>query len=169
MDFKRPKYVDAKVVFKEIPDEITLAISVSGCKIHCPDCHSKYLWEDIGTEINRDSVSTLIQQNKGISCICFMGGNLEDLEYELFWVHTRYPSLKIAWYTGESEIPRTNLVKYLDYIKVGPYIKEKGGLDNPNTNQRFYAKGRVLHKLSAYDNSFYDITDKFWKNGDKDN
>jgi len=26
----------------------------------------------------------------------------------------------------------------LDYIKLGPYVEEKGGLDNPNTNQRFY-------------------------------
>lgn len=46
-----------------------------------------------------------------------------------------------------------------------PYIAERGGLDNPNTNQQFYAKGKVLHKMSAYENSFYDVTNKFWKHG----
>ena len=41
------KYVSTEVVFVEIPNEITLAINISGCKIRCPDCHSKYLWDDI--------------------------------------------------------------------------------------------------------------------------
>ena len=26
----------------------------------------------------------------------------------------------------------------LDYIKIGPYIKDKGGLDSKGTNQRMY-------------------------------
>ena len=37
------KYIDTKIVFSEVPDEITLAINISGCPIHCADCHSKYL------------------------------------------------------------------------------------------------------------------------------
>ena len=35
-------------------------------------------------------------------------------------------------------IPLKILNDGLDYIKIGPYIKELGGLDNPNTNQKFY-------------------------------
>ena len=35
-----------------------------------------------------------------------------------------------------------------------PYIKEKGPLDNPNTNQRFY---KVVNE------ELIDITHKFWK------
>jgi len=42
-----------------------------------------------------------------------------------------------------------------DYIKIGPYIEEKGPLNNPNTNQRLYEKVGNNHK---------DITYKFWKN-----
>lgn len=42
------KYVDARVVFQEIPDEITLAINISNCPCHCKGCHSQYLAEDIG-------------------------------------------------------------------------------------------------------------------------
>lgn len=32
---KMSKYVEEIEVFAEIPDEITLAISISGCPIHC--------------------------------------------------------------------------------------------------------------------------------------
>ena len=45
------KYVDTKVVFQEIPDEITLAINISNCPCHCPGCHSSYLAEDIGNAL----------------------------------------------------------------------------------------------------------------------
>ena len=51
---------------------------------------------------------------------------------------------------------------HFDYIKIGPYKKELGGLDNPNTNQRMYLnwwdeEDKVVHCL--------DITSKFWKHG----
>ena len=37
------KYVDTKVVFAEVPDEVTLAINISNCPCHCDGCHSEYL------------------------------------------------------------------------------------------------------------------------------
>jgi predicted enzyme involved in methoxymalonyl-ACP biosynthesis len=52
------KYVDTKVVFVEVPDEITLAISISGCPCFCEGCHSAYLAKDIGKELQN-----LIQRN----------------------------------------------------------------------------------------------------------
>ena len=73
------KYVDAKVVFQEIPDEITLAISISGCTIHCAGCHSKYLWDDVGELLTIDSLKQLIEKNSGITCVCFMGGDSNPL------------------------------------------------------------------------------------------
>ena len=42
------KYADSKVVFSEVPDEITLAISISNCPGTCKGCHSPWLREDIG-------------------------------------------------------------------------------------------------------------------------
>ena len=42
------KYVDTKVTFSEVPDEISLCISISNCPNHCKGCHSPYLAEDIG-------------------------------------------------------------------------------------------------------------------------
>ena len=155
------KYVDAKVVFAEIPNEITLAINISGCPVRCPDCHSKYLWEDIGESLDRDSLHSLIESNKGITCLAFMGGDA-DVSYlqSLFsYVKTNYPYLKIAWYSGiDRVLPRIN-TRYLDYIKVGPYIKSKGPLNERNTNQRMYK----IHRTSEGATLLMNMTSKFWK------
>lgn len=132
-------YVDKVVVFREIPDEITLAISISGCKIHCPDCHSKYLWGDIGEKLTESILSSIIEENNGITCVCFMGGNYNEVVSFFKYVRQEYPNLKTAWYTGESEIAiNDDLLTYFDYVKVGPYIKERGGLDSKTTNQILY-------------------------------
>lgn len=133
------KYVSTEVVFVEIPNEITLAINISGCKIRCPDCHSKYLWDDIGDELTTDALNTVIEENDGVSCVCFMGGKFNEIKKLLEFIQNNHPSLRAAWYTGESELPRDNgLLELLDYIKIGPYIKDKGGLDSKGTNQRMY-------------------------------
>ena len=50
-----------------------------------------------------------------------------------------YPELKWAMYSGRQEMQPV-LSQLLDYYKVGPYIEERGPLDNPNTNQVFYKK-----------------------------
>lgn len=159
------KYVDVRVVFQEIPDEITLAINISGCPIRCPDCHSKHLWTDIGESLNRDSLHHLIESNKGITCISFMGGdsNVPYLLSLFNWVRTRHPDLKIAWYSGREEPLKRSYIVNLDYIKMGPYIKECGPINLKTTNQRMY-------KIYHYEEGglkIEDITSKFWKD-DKD-
>ena len=69
------KYYNAMVVFEEIPDEITLAINITNCPCHCVGCHSKFLWEDVGTELTFEELERLIKENDGITCVCFMGGD----------------------------------------------------------------------------------------------
>ena len=159
------KYTTAQITFSEVPDEIALTIELSNCPYHCPKCHSKHLWADIGYRLTSDVLCDLVDNNHGISCICFMGGDadLEEL-YRLFSdCKVLYPQLKICWYTGREGIPR-DLPKSVDYIKIGPYKEEFGPLNNPNTNQRFYISGRIMNKMDANPIMFYDITDKFWKN-----
>ena len=63
------KYVDEKEVFAEIPDEITLAVSISGCPIHCPGCHSQYLWADVGEPLTIEALSSMLQSHVGITCL----------------------------------------------------------------------------------------------------
>lgn len=162
------KYVDSKVTFSEIPDEVTLCISISGCKIHCKECHSSYLWENKGIELTNDELDRLIDSNEGISCICLMGGNQYIKEINSLFAHImiKYPNLKKAWYSGEDLIYSLKKVSILclDYIKVGSYISTLGGLDCTNTNQRFYKIDMVSTENSRkHELVLTDLTYKFNK------
>ena len=133
------KYLDTKIVFQEVPDEISLAINITGCPCNCDGCHSPYLAEDTGEILSEKALSALIEANPGITCVCFMGGDAYKQELvELFrYVKEQY-RLKTCWYSGRDMDYGYRGLRYLDYIKAGPYIKEKGPLDSPTTNQRFY-------------------------------
>jgi len=152
------KYLDYAVTFSEFPDEISLLINISNCPFHCPGCHSPELWENIGIELTFDELNKLIQSNKGITCVGFMGGPPEEVNMLTQYINAKYENIKVGWYTGYSHIPININTKWFDYIKIGPYIKELGGLDNPNTNQRFY---------KIENEQLIDWTYKFWKHGNK--
>lgn len=151
------KYVDAKVVFAEVPNEVTLAINISNCHCHCEGCHSLYLAEDIGEPLDLQHLTGLIDSNSGISCVCIMGGDANPSEVDDIAqdIKEYYPELKVAWYSGKQELSKDIDLENFDYVKLGPYIKDRGPLDNVNTNQRFY---KVINK------ELVDITSAFWKN-----
>ena len=156
------KYTTTEVVFREVPDEVTLAINISNCPIRCPDCHSKELWKDVGKDLTQRVIDRLIRENEGITCIAFMGGDSDPKHIELLAsaIKEHYPKLKIAWYSGNKILPPDFNAKYFDYVKLGPYIKDRGPLDNPNTNQ-------MLFKVSSDETGavfeLENITSKFWK------
>lgn len=158
------KYVDTKVVFAEIPNEITLAINISNCPCHCKGCHSPYLAEDVGEYLKMSTLLHLCDRNEGITCVSFMGGDSEPggVNFLASVIKIMKPELKTAWYSGKSEIDQNIDLKNFDYIKVGPYIEEKGPLNNPNTNQRLYEVNRLSKLPDRF--SLKDITYKFWKN-----
>lgn len=160
------KYVDTKVVFREIPDEITLAINISNCPCGCDGCHSSYLAKDIGNILNKDALENLISSNPGITCVAFMGGDA-DPKYinNLALLVNNNKDIKVAWYSGRDYISPNIDVRNFDYIKVGPYKKECGPLDNPNTNQRLYKINKVTEEDGQDNVILEDITSKFWKNG----
>ena len=132
------------IVCQEIPDEISLAVNISCCPNRCPGCHSPWLWEEAGEEMTEDMLTSLISgYSAAITCFCFMGGDAEPSEVERIsrWIKSRWPHIKTAWYSGRAELPDGFDVKVLDYLKLGPYIEELGGLKSPDTNQ-------VLYKVS---------------------
>lgn len=156
------KYTTTQIVFREIPDEITLAINISGCPIHCPDCHSKELWKDKGKDLSQRTLMRLIEENEGITCVAFMGGDSDPSIIKMLAIVAvnNFPDLKIAWYSGRDSLPDNFGVYLFDYIKLGPYKKEYGPLNNPNTNQRMYKyTGEEVNDLVF---GFKDITYKFW-------
>lgn len=159
------KYVDVAVTFAEVLDEITLCINISNCPCHCEDCHSSYLAEDIGDILYVSTLNQLIFKNKGITCVAFMGGDSDPFEINVLAKAIRdNTDLKICWYSGRQELDKNIDLKNFDYIKLGPYIKEKGPINKITTNQRFY---KVLHTKEISDDKVLykleDITYKFWK------
>ena len=155
------KYVDTKVVFVEIPDEITLAIDISNCPCHCEGCHSSYLADDIGEPLDLQHLTDLIDSNRGISCVCIMGGDANPSEVDDIAqdIKEYYPELKIAWYSGRQELSKGINLENFDYIKLGPYRKDLGPLNSPTTNQRFY---KIIH-TSVPSTLLVDQTHLFWK------
>ena len=152
------KYLNTQVTFSEVPDEITLCINITGCKIGCKNCHSSYLAEDIGEELNILSLKELISNNKGITCVSFMGGDSSPSKIDALaqWVKINYP-IKTAWYSGRQELSKDINLQWFEYIKLGPYIEDLGPLNSKTTNQRFYKieEGKLV-----------DITNLFWKDSD---
>lgn len=154
------KYLYCKEIFAEVPSEITLGVSISGCQIRCPGCHSRELWEDKGILLTIEELQNLLDKHKGITTLLLLGGEHDiDTLTELF--QYAYKKVKTAWYCGLDMIPKDKLgiMQYLDYLKLGHYDHELGGLDSSTTNQRFY---QIEHQG---DGSYYehDITFKFQK------
>lgn len=148
------KYVETQVTFAEVPNEITLAINISNCPNHCEGCHSPYLANDIGEPLDLQHLTDLIDAQKGITCVCIMGGDSNPGEVDEIAesIKEYYPGLKVGWYSGKQELSKYIYLENFDYIKLGPYKKELGGLNKKTTNQRFY---------KVVDNELIDITSMF--------
>ena len=146
------KYTDTDIVFQELPDEVTLAVNLSGCPCRCPGCHSTHLWGDGGCELTDEALDSLIEQQRhDITAVSFMGGDAAPLEVNRLAKHIRqrFPHLHTSWWSGRTILsPKVDLGNF-DYIKLGPYLAHLGGLRSPRTNQRLY---RVK------DDTLFDIT-----------
>ena len=133
------KYSDASVVFQEVPGEISLAISVSGCPLKCKGCHSAHTRNPtLGEVLDKYTIDDLLEDNKHITCILFYGGEWAKAELIEMLEYIQLIGIKTCLYTGREEEEISYEIKdKLDYIKVGPYIEELGGLGSPTTNQKF--------------------------------
>lgn len=151
------KYKYAGEVFSEIPEEISLAISITGCQIRCKGCHSRELWEDTGTPLTTFELDRLLNEHKGVSCLLLLGGEHDIESLTLLFQHI-FGRVKTAWYCGLDRLPdgKQPVLQYLDFFKIGHYDPELGGLACPTTNQRLY-------KINHQKNHLTDITHKLQK------
>jgi anaerobic ribonucleoside-triphosphate reductase activating protein len=152
------KYVDTLVSFQEIPDEISLCINISNCPNNCPGCHSAYLKDDIGTPLTYIELMRILKDIRGITCVCFMGGDKEPWEIQRLAQFVKEKGLKVAWYSGKQELHEDIRLANFDYVKLGPYIEELGPLTSRTTNQVMYKIDHLADKLFVV-----DITSRFWK------
>jgi len=147
------KYSYPQIVLAEVPNEISLALSISGCPLHCKGCHSSETWDkNFGKELTKEEIVRLLNLHKHISCVLFYGGEWEiDTLYNMCVLVKSY-RLKTALYTGLddiAELQEYGLLKVLDYIKYGSYKEELGGLNSKNTNQHLFTinKGKLETEL----------------------
>lgn len=136
------RYVSYNIVFQEIPGEVTLAVNLSNCPNGCKGCHSSHLQQNIGEIFDEHVVNYLLDKySNSITCFCFMGGDADPEKVEnlsKFVLKKLEGKIKIGWYSGKNKLPKKISVTNFNYIKLGPYIEKFGGLDKPETNQRFY-------------------------------
>lgn len=152
------KYVNYDIVFQEFPDEVTLAVNLSGCPCQCPGCHSQYLWGDVGETLDWQRLASIIDRyGTNITCVALMGGDAdpESVMGLMTMVRRTYPDLHTGWYSGRQDLPEGFRPECFDYVKLGPWIEALGPLKSRTTNQRLY-------RYHA-DGSREDITHRFWR------
>ncbi|MCF6306573.1 MAG: anaerobic ribonucleoside-triphosphate reductase activating protein [Flavobacteriaceae bacterium] len=131
-------YYDFQVVLQEVPGEISLCFSISGCNLRCEGCHSPFLWkEGNGNILTLGVYTSLLKQYKNLAtCVLFMGGEWHKEELINMLQLAKKNNLKTCLYTGE-EIVLEEIKNQLTFLKTGRWKQELGGLENPNTNQLF--------------------------------
>ena len=150
------KFHNFDIVFAEFPGETTLAVNLTGCPNRCPGCHSPHLQGDGGTPLDGEALRRLLDRyGSAVTCVGLMGGDAAPAEVAALAARIRQlqPGLRIGWYSGRSELPEGIDIRLFDYLKLGPWIAERGPLSSPATNQRLYRIGA--------DGSREDITHRF--------
>ncbi|MDO4228421.1 MAG: anaerobic ribonucleoside-triphosphate reductase activating protein [Capnocytophaga sp.] len=155
------RYSDYTIVLQEVPNEISLCFTITGCPLACEGCHSQYTWNgNLGEPLTANFLKNLICKYIGsISCVLFMGGEWNIGQLLDLIAISKAQNLKTALYTGlnKKQIQRyyPELLLQLDYIKTGKWIPALGGLDSPITNQEFLEieTGKVLNSYFLQKNS----------------
>jgi anaerobic ribonucleoside-triphosphate reductase activating protein len=142
------RYTEKKIVFQEIPDEVSLAFLISGCPLRCQGCHSSDSWSpNQGQSLTPKELKNYIRQYEGwITCVLFLGGEWHADELCLLLWLCIENGLKTALYTGQEDV-RPSLKENLHYLKTGLFLSERGGLHSSNTNQKLFnlKTGQQLH------------------------
>lgn len=133
------RYTDLTVVLQEIPGEISLALTITGCNLRCEGCHSKHTWNKNRGDLLTPEVfvSMLTKYDGMITCVVFFGGEWYETELIQLLQYAQSKNLKTALYTGLDDVS-PEIKAHLTFLKVGPYKKENGGLASTATNQRLY-------------------------------
>lgn len=149
------KYVPemTSVVMEEIPDRVTLAVDISNCRGECVGCHSPFLRKDIGEPLTEEVIGALVKDNFGVDCFLFLGEGRDPETLVSLATYVRSHGLAAALYSGRTEV-EPFIWDAFDYVKTGPYIPERGPLNDPDTNQRLYRR---------VEGEWVDITSRFWR------
>ncbi|SUO97570.1 4Fe-4S cluster-binding domain-containing protein [Suttonella ornithocola] len=97
---------EERVVWQEVPDEVSLAFLISGCPLKCRGCHSAYArCPFIGQPLTQDYLEKRLLDYQGLlSCVLFLGGEWQLTALLACLMLVRSHGLKTCLYTGLDDI-----------------------------------------------------------------
>lgn len=142
------RYSSEEIVWQEVPGETSLAYTITGCPVGCKGCHSVDTWPvGSGLELQAGYFAKRLNDYQGlITCVLFLGGEWHHEALLQLLKLAKSQGLKTCLYTGLESIP-SEITKQLDYLKTGPWVAARGGLDSRASNQRFMnlSSGELLN------------------------
>lgn len=141
---------DFHVVLQEVPGEISLCFSISGCPLRCEGCHSPFLWkEGNGAKLTYRAYRDILMRYFGFAtCVVFMGGEWHKDELIKKLRYAQKQGYKTCLYSGAEEVDQ-QILEHLTWVKTGRWDKDRGGLKSRTTNQIFreVKSNKVLNSL----------------------
>ena len=136
-----PEYT--QLVLQEIPNEISVCISLAGCSHCCPNCHSPHLQDKNGGEFMLlENLNEICEKYKAkATCVLFFGGEHSPERLIRMTKICHQFGFKTGLYSGFSLHELSpELIASFEYLKTGSYKEELGGLDKKTTNQRLWKR-----------------------------
>lgn len=156
------RYTQVRITFEEVPTEVCLSLSISGCQNRCQGCHSPELRLDEGVEITDVVMQDLLTHNEGVSCVLFLGEGRDPERLKELARLVNNAGLKVALYSGRNAVEE-DIWQVFDYIKIGEYDSRFGALNVPTTNQRLYQKVKPQQYATKLGVIWNDITARLWR------
>jgi anaerobic ribonucleoside-triphosphate reductase activating protein len=144
------KIYNIEIVLQEVPGEISICFTITGCYLHCSGCHSPHLWnKNYGTTLSHEKYIEVLTKYKGFAtCVLFMGGEWHEEILVKYLKIAKKMNYKTCLYSGLENVSN-NIMNQLTYVKTGQFKKELGGLDSHLTNQKFMEvkSKKILNEL----------------------
>lgn len=132
---------------------IRTVLFLQGCNRRCEDCHNPNTWDfEKGREYEIDDIIEDLRKNCLNKKLTISGGE-PLLQYTaILELVKKLDDFNIVIYTGYeyNEVPK-EILQYIDYIKVGNYIKELRTTITPymgSKNQKFINLGDVKNEIN---------------------
>lgn len=133
------RYTNTQITFQEVPGLVTRCFSIANCGGKCKGCHSPELRKkNIGEELTIEVLDKYLKEDSHkVDCYVFLGDGKEPNLMYVFLEYCKKHNMKTCIYLGHMKVFSPYL-EIADYIKVGCYREDLGGLDSPTTNQRMF-------------------------------
>lgn len=146
------------VTLTELPEKIAVYFVLGDCHQHCPGCHSPELGEPIKSPWTMTELCSYAanQISKGANAILLMGGTTNNIRKDdlILLINLLAAIAPVGLYSGSDDDDLHYEIAnhaHLTWLKTGSYQKEKGNLESPTTNQRFYRKEIAYCGRNSFD------------------